>query len=456
MTNKSSKKLYIKTHGCQMNEYDSARMADMLGESHDMELTDNPKDADVLLLNTCSIREKAQEKVFHELGRWRMLKEENPDLIIGVGGCVASQEGDAIMKRAPVVDMVFGPQTLHRLPGMVDQSANKIPVVDISFPEIEKFDHLPAPKVEGARAFLSIMEGCSKYCTFCVVRYTRGEEVSRPLLDVLKEVESIAAQGVREVNLLGQNVNAYQGAIVDESGVAQSDTADLAELISRVADIDGIDRIRFTTSHPVEFSDSLIDVYAEVPELVSHLHLPVQSGSNRILNAMKRGHDRDEYISKVKRLIQLRPDMSMSSDFIIGFPGETEADFEDTMNLIAEIGFDNSFSFVYSARPGTPASDLEDDTPESVKKQRLHILQARINQQAQQIARRMVGNEETILVSGVSKKDLGQLQGRTENNRVVNFRTDDHSLIGKFVKVKIEEALPNSLLGTLLNPELAY
>ena len=360
------------------------------------------------------------------------------------------------MKRAPVVDMVFGPQTLHRLPTMVDTSSNKIPVVDISFPEIEKFDHLPEPKVEGASAFVSIMEGCSKYCTFCVVPYTRGEEVSRPLNDVLKEVESIAAQGVREVNLLGQNVNAYRGEIVDETGVVQSDTADLAELISHVADIDGIDRIRFTTSHPVEFSDSLIEVYAEVPELVSHLHLPVQSGSDNILTAMKRGHNRDEYIAKVKRIQQIRPDLCMSSDFIVGFPGETDQDFEDTMDLIAEIGFDLSFSFIYSARPGTPASDLEDDTPEDVKKQRLQILQNRINQQSQSIARRMVGNEETILVTGISKKDLGQLQGRTENNRVVNFRTDDHSLIGKFVKVKIEEALPNSLLGTVIDPELAY
>ena len=451
-----AKKLYIKTHGCQMNEYDSSRMADMLGESHEMEVTDNPDEADVLLLNTCSIREKAQEKVFHQLGRWKKLKDDNPDLIIGVGGCVASQEGDAIMKRAPVVDMVFGPQTLHRLPGMVDQSANKIQVVDITFPEIEKFDHLPAPKVEGASAFVSIMEGCSKYCTFCVVPYTRGEEVSRPLSDVIKEVESIAEQGIREVNLLGQNVNAYRGEIVDHLGVVQSDTADLAELISRVADIDGIDRIRFTTSHPVEFSDSLIDVYAEVPELVSHLHLPVQSGSDNILTAMKRGHNRDEYIAKVKRIQQIRPDLCMSSDFIVGFPGETDQDFEDTMDLIAEIGFDLSFSFIYSARPGTPASDLEDETPEAVKKQRLKILQDRINQQAQSIARRMVGNEETILVTGISKKDLGQLQGRTENNRVVNFRTDDHSLIGKFVKVKIEEARPNSLLGTVINPELAY
>ena len=475
-----AKKLFIKTHGCQMNEYDSSRMADMLGESHEMEITENESEADVILLNTCSIREKAQEKVFHQLGRWKHLKEKNPDLIVGVGGCVASQEGKAIMNRAPVVDMVFGPQTLHRLPEMVNKSENHEKVVDISFPEIEKFDHLPAPKVEGASAFVSIMEGCSKYCTFCVVPYTRGEEVSRPLHDVLKEVEEIAEQGIREVNLLGQNVNAYRGAVYSGAVAANSsnnglgviisdaqgndinnvgdaeDYADLAELISRVADIDGIDRIRFTTSHPMEFSDSLIDVYAEVPELVSHLHLPVQSGSDKILSAMKRGHGRDEYIAKVKRILEIRPDLCMSSDFIIGFPGETEQDFQDTMDLIAEIGFDLSFSFIYSARPGTPASDLEDDTPEDVKKQRLHILQDRINQQAQAIARKMVGNTETILVTGVSRKDEDRLQGRTENNRVVNFTSDDHSLINKFVKVHIDKALPNSLMGTVVDPHLAY
>ena len=381
------KKLYIKTHGCQMNEYDSSRMADMLGESHKMEITDNPEEADVILLNTCSIREKAQEKVFHELGRWKPLKAKNPNLKIGVGGCVASQEGDAIIKRAPFVDMVFGPQTLHRLPDMVDKSANAIQVVDVTFPEIEKFDHLPAPKVEGCSAFVSIMEGCSKYCTFCVVPYTRGEEVSRPLADVLKEVQSLADQGVREVNLLGQNVNAYRGATSD------GDIADLAELITEVADIDGIDRIRFTTSHPLEFSDSLIDVYAQVPELVSHLHLPVQSGSNRILSAMKRGHEIDMYIDKIERIRKLRPDISISSDFIVGFPGETDEDFEDTMDLINQIGFDVSFSFIYSPRPGTPASALADDTPEEVKKQRLQILQARIVQHAQQISRRMVGRK---------------------------------------------------------------
>jgi tRNA-2-methylthio-N6-dimethylallyladenosine synthase len=444
------KKLYIKTHGCQMNEYDSSRMADMLGESHKMVITDNPEEADVILLNTCSIREKAQEKVFHQLGRWKGLKSKNPNVKIGVGGCVASQEGDAIMKRAPFVDMVFGPQTLHRLPDMVNKANNSIQVVDITFPEIEKFDHLPAPKVEGCTAFVSIMEGCSKYCTFCVVPYTRGEEVSRPLADVLKEVQSLADQGVREVNLLGQNVNSYRGDTDD------GDFADLAELITLVADIDGIDRIRFTTSHPVELSDSLINVYAQVPELVSHLHLPVQSGSNRILSAMKRGHEIDLYIDKIERLRKLRPDISISSDFIIGFPGETEEDFFDTMNLINQIGFDTSFSFVYSARPGTPAAELPDETPESLKKERLQILQTRIIQSAAQISRRMVGREETILVTAVSRKDLGELSGRTENNRVVNFRSDDHSLIGKFVRVKIDDAYQNSLHGLLLNPELAY
>lgn len=449
-TQDQPKKLYIKTHGCQMNEYDSSRMADMLEASHQMEMTDNPEEADVILLNTCSIREKAQEKVFHELGRWKKLKAKNPDLKIGVGGCVASQEGDAIIKRAPFVDMVFGPQTLHRLPAMVNKAANAIQVVDVTFPEIEKFDHLPAPKVEGCTAFVSVMEGCSKYCTFCVVPYTRGEEVSRPLADVLREVEQLAAQNVREVNLLGQNVNAYCGATTD------GEEADLAELITQVADIDGIDRIRFTTSHPLEFSDSLIQVYAEVPELVSHLHLPVQSGSNRILAAMKRGHEIDLYIDKIERLRKLRPDISVSSDFIIGFPGETLADFEDTMKLIESIGFDTSFSFIYSARPGTPAAELIDDTPESVKKERLHILQARILQNAQQISRRMVGREETILVTGVSRKDPGELQGRTENNRVVNFRYEDHSLIGKFVRVQIEDAYPNSLRGVIIDADQAY
>ncbi len=444
-----AKKLFIKTHGCQMNEYDSSRMADLLGESHALELTDNPDDADVLLLNTCSIREKAQEKVFHQLGRWRKLKEQKPDLMIGVGGCVASLEGEAIRDRAPYVDMIFGPQTLHRLPEMINESRNGgVGIVDVSFPEIEKFDHLPAPKVEGAEAFVSVMEGCSKYCTFCVVPYTRGEEVSRPLDDVLAECVELAEQGVREVNLLGQNVNAYRGATHD------GDHADLAELIRCVAAIDGIDRIRFTTSHPVEFSDSLIDVYAEVPELVSHLHLPVQSGSDRILMAMKRGHTALEYKSKLRRIKKLRPDISFSSDFIIGFPNETDADFEATMNLIADIGFDASFSFIYSRRPGTPAADLPDNVDEETKKQRLKILQDRITAQAFQISRRMVGSTQRILVNGYSKKDPGQLSGRTENNRVVNFRCDNPDLIGHFADVRIEQAYANSLLGELISSEL--
>ncbi|SDZ95075.1 tRNA (N6-isopentenyl adenosine(37)-C2)-methylthiotransferase MiaB [Microbulbifer marinus] len=444
------KKLYIKTHGCQMNEYDSARMRDLLGESHAMVPTDDPEEADVLLVNTCSIREKAQEKLFHQLGRWKHLKEKNPDLVIGVGGCVASQEGEAIAKRAPYVDLIFGPQTLHRLPEMMEtrQQDNGAIVVDVSFPEIEKFDRLPQPEAEGATAFVSIMEGCSKYCTFCVVPYTRGEEVSRPVTDVLEEVAHLAEQGVREVNLLGQNVNAYRAAGEDGQIV------DFAELITYVAAIDGIDRIRYTTSHPVEFSDALIDVYAEVPELVNHLHLPVQSGSDRILMAMKRGHTALEYKSKIRRLKKIRPDICLSSDFIIGFPGETDKDFEDTMKLIQDVGFDISFSFIYSPRPGTPAADLPDDTPEEVKKQRLQLLQHRINQQAAEIARRMVGNTERVLVTGVSKKDPGQLQGRTENNRVVNFRADDLALIGKFADVLIEEALPNSLRGNLVASEL--
>jgi len=431
-----------------MNEYDSSRMADLLGDSHQLELTDKPEEADVLLLNTCSIREKAQEKVFHQLGRWRLLKEKNPDLMIGVGGCVASQEGQAIRDRAPFVDMIFGPQTLHRLPEMIeDTRGGKVGIVDVSFPEIEKFDHLPAPKVEGAEAFVSIMEGCSKYCTFCVVPYTRGEEVSRPLDDVVNECIELAEQGVREVNLLGQNVNAYLGATDD------GDSADLAELIRTIAGIDGLDRIRFTTSHPVEFSDSLIDVYDDVPELVSHLHLPVQSGSDRILMAMKRGHTAIEYKSKLRRIKAKRPDISFSSDFIIGFPGETDADFAATMKLIEEIGFDTSFSFIYSRRPGTPASDLPDDLPEDVKKQRLNILQARITQNALQISRRMVDTTQRILVNGYSRKDPGQLSGRTENNRVVNFRCDNPDLIGHFADVKIIQALPNSLIGELVSSE---
>ncbi|MFL0795897.1 MAG: tRNA (N6-isopentenyl adenosine(37)-C2)-methylthiotransferase MiaB [Cellvibrionaceae bacterium] len=444
------KKLYIQTHGCQMNEYDSARMKDLLGESHDMVTTEDPEEADVLLVNTCSIREKAQEKLFHQLGRWKHLKEKNPELVIGVGGCVASQEGENIAKRAPYIDLIFGPQTLHRLPEMIEshEQDNGAVVVDISFPEIEKFDRLPEPEADGVSAFVSIMEGCSKYCTFCVVPYTRGEEVSRPVGDVLTEVAHLAEQGVREINLLGQNVNAYRGDGPDGTVV------DLAELITYVAAIDGIDRIRYTTSHPVEFSDALIDVYAEVPELVSHLHLPVQSGSDRILTAMKRGHTALEYKSKLRRLRKIRPDISLSSDFIIGFPGETEKDFEDTMKLIADIGFDHSFSFIYSARPGTPAADLPDDTPEEVKKQRLQLLQQRINQQAFEISRKMVGNTERVLVTGYSKKDPGQLSGRTENNRVVNFTCDTPELIGKFADIHIDEALPNSLRGTLVGSEL--
>lgn len=444
-----TKKLYIKTHGCQMNEYDSARMRDLLGETHNMVATENPEDADVILINTCSIREKAQEKLFHELGRWKQLKKKNPNLVIGVGGCVASQEGAAIAERAPYVDLIFGPQTLHRLPEMMETKRdNGAVVVDISFPEIEKFDRLPQPDADGVSAFVSIMEGCSKYCTFCVVPYTRGEEVSRPVADVLAEIVHLAGQGVREVNLLGQNVNAYRGL------TEQGTEVDLAELITYVAAIDGIDRIRFTTSHPVEFTDALIEVYNEVPELVSHLHLPVQSGSDRILMAMKRGHTVLEYKSKLRRLKKIRPNISFSSDFIVGFPGETDADFEATMKLIHDMDFDTSFSFIYSARPGTPAADLPDNTPEDVKKQRLHILQTRITQQAMAISRRMVGNVERILVSGYSRKDPGQLCGRTENNRVVNFRCDNPALIGKFADVLIEEALPNSLRGTLISSEL--
>lgn len=453
-----TKKLFIKTHGCQMNEYDSSRMADLLGDSHGYTLTDNADEADVLLLNTCSIREKAQDKVFHQLGRWKKLKAKNPDLKIGVGGCVASQEGQAISDRAPYVDMIFGPQTLHRLPQMLDASSgqvanaagNRIAMVDVTFPEIEKFDHLPAPKSDGVTAFVSVMEGCSKYCTFCVVPYTRGEEVSRPFDDVITEVVQLAEQGVREINFLGQNVNAYRGPRHDGG------EADLAELITLAARIDGIDRIRFTTSHPVEFTDSLVDAYLDVPELVSHLHLPVQSGSDTILSAMKRGHTAAEYIEKMERIRVNRPDISFSSDFIIGFPGETEADFEATMNLIQTIGFDHSFSFVYSPRPGTPAANLDDTTPEAIKKQRLAILQDRIIQQAAQISRRMVGSTQTILVSERSKRNPAELQGRTENNRPTFFEHTDDELIGKFVQVRITEAFANSLRGEVINTDLAY
>ncbi|MCZ6828682.1 MAG: tRNA (N6-isopentenyl adenosine(37)-C2)-methylthiotransferase MiaB [Gammaproteobacteria bacterium] len=439
-----AKKLYIQTHGCQMNEYDSARMRDLLQDSHGMIPAETPEDADVLLLNTCSIREKAQEKVFHQLGRWKHLKQKNPDLIIGVGGCVASQEGAEIGKRAPYVDLIFGPQTLHRLPEMMQQAGSGgAVVVDVSFPEIEKFDRLPDPSVEGPTAFVSVMEGCSKYCTFCVVPYTRGEEVSRPLDDVIAEVAHLAGQGVREVNLLGQNVNGYRG----DNHLGE--TVDFAELLGYVARIPGIERIRYTTSHPLEFSDALIDAYAEIPQLVNHLHLPVQSGSDRILMAMKRGHTVLEYKSRIRRLRQVRPDISLSSDFIVGFPGESEADFAATMKLIEDLEFDTSFSFVYSARPGTPAAELPDDTEEATKKARLKLLQSRISQQAQAISRRMVGTTESVLVTGVSKKDPGQLQGRTENNRVVNFRSSDHGLIGNFADVLIHEALPNSLRGEL-------
>ena len=445
MTEATPKKLFVQTHGCQMNEYDSARMADLLGESHGLVMTDKPEDADVLLLNTCSIREKAQEKVFHQLGRWKPLKQAKPDLIIGVGGCVASQEGAEIGKRAPFVDLIFGPQTLHRLPEMIETRRDGNPmVVDISFPEIEKFDRLPDPKVDGPSAFVSIMEGCSKYCTFCVVPYTRGEEVSRPVDDVIAEIASLAGQGVKEVNLLGQNVNAYRG----ENHLGE--VVDFADLLHLVNLVPGIERIRYTTSHPVEFSDAIIQCYAEIPALVDHLHLPVQSGSDRILMAMKRGHTALEYKAKIRALRRIRPNISMSSDFIIGFPGETDDDFAQTMKLIEDIGFDNSFSFIYSARPGTPASDLPDQTPMDVKKQRLHILQTRIAQHAASISESMVGTHQRILVTGVSKKDPGQLAGRTENNRVVNFSCDKPSLIGEFVDVEIIEALPNSLRGVYL------
>ncbi|MFX3657908.1 MAG: tRNA (N6-isopentenyl adenosine(37)-C2)-methylthiotransferase MiaB [bacterium] len=449
-----SKKLFIKTHGCQMNEYDSSRVADLLGARHGYELVSAPEEADMILLNTCSIREKAQEKVFHQLGRWRELKQRNPDLIIGVGGCVASQEGAGIQARAPYVDLVFGPQTLHRVPDMVDAmaagqaagAAARVPLVDVTFPEIEKFDRLPAPRADGPSAFVSVMEGCSKYCTFCVVPYTRGEEVSRPVADVMREVVQLAGQGVREINLLGQNVNAYRGAI-------DGDVADLAELIHYVAEVDGIDRIRFTTSHPMEFSDSLVAAYAEVPALVSHLHLPVQSGSDRILAAMKRGHTAQQYLDRIRAIRQARPGICLSSDFIVGFPGETDDDFEATMALIDEVGFDTSFSFIYSPRPGTPAAALPDPTPAALKQQRLERLQGRLRDQADAIARAMVGTVQRVLVSGRSRKGAGAeglaLAGRTENNRVVNFLADDDGLIGRFVEVRIDQAMTNSLRGSL-------
>ncbi|MGQ9684943.1 MAG: tRNA (N6-isopentenyl adenosine(37)-C2)-methylthiotransferase MiaB [Thiobacillaceae bacterium] len=439
-----SRKVFIKTFGCQMNEYDSARMADLLCAAEGYETTDDPEAADVILFNTCSVREKAQEKVFTDLGMIKHLKRHKPGLIIGVGGCVASQEGEAIVRRAPYVDVVFGPQTLHRLPQMIDRRrATGRAQVDVSFPEIEKFDALPPARVEGPTAFVSVMEGCSKYCSFCVVPYTRGEEVSRPLADVLAEVASLAVSGVKEVTLLGQNVNAYRGAMDD------GETADFALLLELTAEIPGIERIRFTTSHPREFTDRLIDVYARVPKLANHLHLPVQSGSDRILAAMKRGYTALEYKSIIRRLRAVRPDISIATDFIVGFPGEREADFEATMDLIDEVGFDNSFSFVYSPRPGTPAANLADDTHQEVKLARLYRLQEKIRARADAISAAMVGTVQRILVEGPSKKDPGELSGRTENNRVVNFAGHPR-LIGHMVEVTITRALPNSLRGELL------
>ncbi|GIX36938.1 MAG: tRNA-2-methylthio-N(6)-dimethylallyladenosine synthase [Silanimonas sp.] len=440
-------KLFIKTHGCQMNEYDSARMADVLAAEHGLELTNDEAEADVILVNTCSIREKAQEKVFSQLGRWRELKKANPKLVIGVGGCVASQEGEAIIKRAPFVDLVFGPQTLHRLPALIEaRRESGRPQVDISFPEIEKFDRLPEPRAEGPTAFVSIMEGCSKYCSFCVVPYTRGEEVSRPFEDVLVEVAQLAEQGVREVTLLGQNVNAYRGATEDGG------TADLADLIRAIAEFEGIGRIRFTTSHPLEFTDSLVEAYRDVPKLASFLHLPVQSGSDRILAAMKRNHTVLEFKAKIRRLREARPNICISSDFIVGFPGETDRDFEQTMKLIEEVGFDQSFSFIYSRRPGTPAASLPDDTPAEVKSARLSRLQAAITANARRISEAMVGTVQTVLVEGPSKKNPEEVTGRTENMRFVNFPAPPR-VIGQFVQVEITEALSNSLRGRILTRE---
>lgn len=443
-----SKKLYIETHGCQMNEYDSSRMVDLLGEHEALEVTARAEDADVILLNTCSIRERAQDRVYSQLGRWRELKLAKPDMVIAVGGCVASQEGAAIRDRAPYVDVVFGPQTLHRLPEMIDAARlTRLPQVDVSFPEIEKFDRLPEPRIDGPSAFVSIMEGCSKYCTFCVVPYTRGEEVSRPFDDVLAEVIHLAEHGVREVTLLGQNVNGFRGVTHDGR------TADLAELIRVVAAIDGIDRIRYTTSHPLEFTDSLIRVHAEVPELVKHVHLPVQAGSDRILAAMKRNHTGLEYKSIIRKLRAAVPDISITSDFIVGFPGESEKDFENTMQLVADVGFDFSYSFVYSARPGTPAADLPDDIPAETNRERLARLQHRLDQQGFEISRKMVGSIQRVLVNDFSKRDPGQLTGRTENNRIVNFRCDNPRLIGQFADVRIDEARPHSLRGSLVIAE---
>ncbi|HIF5960295.1 TPA: tRNA (N6-isopentenyl adenosine(37)-C2)-methylthiotransferase MiaB [Vibrio parahaemolyticus] len=442
-----SKKLLIKTWGCQMNEYDSSKMADLLNAANGYELTEEPEEADVLLLNTCSIREKAQEKVFHQLGRWKTLKDKKPGVVIGVGGCVATQEGDHIRERAPYVDVIFGPQTLHRLPEMIKQSqTDDAPVMDISFPEIEKFDRLPEPRAEGATAFVSIMEGCSKYCTYCVVPYTRGEEVSRPMDDVLFEIAQLADQGVREVNLLGQNVNAYRGPMHD------GEICSFAELLRLVASIDGIDRIRFTTSHPLEFTDDIIAVYEDTPELVSFLHLPVQSGSDRVLTMMKRPHTAIEYKSIIRKLRKARPDIQISSDFIVGFPGETDKDFQDTMKLIKDVDFDMSFSFIFSPRPGTPAADYPCDIPEQVKKERLYELQQTINAQAMRYSRLMLGTEQRVLVEGPSKKNLMELRARTENNRVVNFE-GSADLIGQFVDVKITDVFANSLRGELVRTE---
>ena len=443
-----AQKLYIQTNGCQMNEYDSDKMRDVLMASHGMELTDIPEHADVLLLNTCSIREKAQEKVFSAVGRWKKIKDKRPEVIIGVGGCVASQEGAALQKRAPYVDIVFGPQTLHRLPELLNQArSGSKHVVDISFPEIEKFDNLPEPRAEGPKAYVSVMEGCSKYCTYCVVPYTRGEEVSRPLNDVIAEIETLAKQGVREINLLGQNVNAYRG------GMEDGDSASFALLLHFVAAVDGIDRIRFTTSHPLEFTDDIIEAFAEIPQLVNHLHLPVQSGSNRILAEMKRGHVREDYLEIMRKIKAVRPGISLSSDFIVGFPGETEQDFEDTMALIEEVGYDFSYSFIFSARPGTPAANFADDVSMAIKEQRLQRLKGRLNEMFMAISESMIGTAQSVLVEGISKKNPLHLTGRTENNRVVNFAAHPR-LIGQFVDVLIMEALPNSLRGRLVESSI--
>ncbi len=443
-----TRKVYIRTFGCQMNEYDSAKMADVLAAVEGYEQTDKPEEADVILFNTCSVREKAQEKVFTDLGMVRHLKKANPDLIIGVGGCVASQEGAAIVRRAPFVDLVFGPQTLHRLPAMMElRRSSGRPQIDVSFPEIEKFDHLPPARAEGTTAFVSVMEGCSKYCTFCVVPYTRGEEVSRPLDDVLAEVAHLAGEGVREVTLLGQNVNAYRGEM------GEGALADFALLLELVTFVPGIERLRFTTSHPREFTPRLIDAYANLPKLAAYLHLPVQSGSDRILAAMKRGYTALEYKSTIRRLREARPGISISSDFIVGFPGETEADFAATLRLIEEVGFDTSYSFVYSPRPGTPAASLVDDTPHELKMQRLYRLQAQINAQAAAISASMVGSVQRVLVVGPSKKDAAEVMGRTENNRIVNFPVpfmQVGSIIGQFVEVSITQALPHSLRGEVI------